>query len=44
MTRHDLHYTREGYQVLGTRFADKAIELGKKYDQKGTPEKGNPQG
>ena len=24
---HDLHYTKEGYEILGTRFADKAIEL-----------------
>ena len=23
----DLHYTKEGYQILGTRFAEKAIEL-----------------
>lgn len=27
---HDLHYTREGYKVLGQRFADKAIGLVKK--------------
>lgn len=26
----DLHYTKEGYQTLGTRFAEKAIELIKK--------------
>lgn len=25
--RHDLHYTKEGYNVLGRRFADAAIEL-----------------
>ena len=24
---HDLHYTKEGYEILGTRFAEKAIEL-----------------
>ena len=24
---HDLHYTKEGYEILGTRFAAKAIEL-----------------
>jgi hypothetical protein len=24
---HDLHYTKEGYQILGTRFAEKAIAL-----------------
>ncbi len=24
---HDLHYTKEGYELLGTRFAEKAIEL-----------------
>ena len=28
--RHDLHYTGEGYKILGKRFADKAIELIKK--------------
>lgn len=26
-TRNDLHYTREGYKILGQRFADKAIAL-----------------
>ena len=25
--RHDLHYTKEGYKILGQRFAEKAIEL-----------------
>lgn len=29
-TRNDLHYTAEGYKTLGTRFAEKAIELIKK--------------
>lgn len=24
---HDLHYTRDGYRILGARFAEKAIEL-----------------
>lgn len=24
---HDLHYTKEGYRILGARFAEKAIEL-----------------
>ena len=28
--KHDLHYTKDGYKVLGQRFADKAIELVKK--------------
>lgn len=28
--RHDLHYTGEGYKILGKRFADMAIELIKK--------------
>jgi hypothetical protein len=28
--RNDLHYTAEGYKTLGTRFAEKAIELIKK--------------
>ena len=27
---HDLHYTKEGYRILGTRFAEKAIGLIKK--------------
>ncbi len=28
--RHDLHYTKEGYKILGQRFAEKAIGLIKK--------------
>jgi hypothetical protein len=30
----DLHYSQEGYKVLGERFAEKAIELIKKSEQK----------
>ncbi len=26
-TKNDLHYTKEGYEILGKRFAEKAIEL-----------------
>jgi len=29
----DLHYIKEGYDILGTRFADKAIELIKKEEK-----------
>ena len=32
--KNGLHYNKEGYKTLGTRFAEKAIALVKKHDVK----------
>lgn len=36
-TRNGLHYTKDGYKILGQRFAEKAIELIKKNSPKQNP-------